>query len=225
MELSARINEILASRPCCNLATVAVADLPERERSFFQSSRKGEWTAVALAHHITHRDEWRWYAVGADGERSPADDHLREVCRGIRDELQRAGYPAEIVAYPAESGLQFRYVAQSAGLGRIGVNAHLFHPAWGPWVHLRVMATPAPLDIRPAVSGDAFCNRCMRCVAECPAGAIAEDTFSGAACRAYRAAQGEYVPFGPDREYRYCLRCLLACPQGRRPEGFQRPCP
>lgn len=58
--------------------------------------------------------------------------------------------------YPGESGLQFRFVAEAAGLGRVGTNAFLFHPAWGPWVHLRVMATTAELEVRPKLSGEQF---------------------------------------------------------------------
>jgi epoxyqueuosine reductase QueG len=177
-------------------------------------------TAVVLAHHITRKEEWTWYATDSGGEHCGADDHAKDVCGKIRAELANAGYPAEVVKYPEESGLQFRFVAQAAGLGKIGVNAHLFHPAWGPWVHLRVLATAAQLEIRPRTTGDQFCSGCMLCITECPAKAISAETFSGNACRAYRKNRGEYVPYGEKKEYRYCLRCLLICPRGKRPDGF-----
>jgi epoxyqueuosine reductase len=210
---------ILEAWPCCALATVPVPELPARERSFFAGFMPAARTAIALAHHVTRAGEWTWYATAAGGERCAADDHARSVCRKIRARLIRAGHPAAIVPYPGTSGLQFRYVAQAAGLGAIGLNAFLFHPAWGPWVHLRVLATTARLDIRPSRAGEQLCDRCGRCVPACPAGAIGDGAFSGRLCRAWRQARGEYEPHGPLGELRYCKRCIMVCPRGQRPSA------
>jgi epoxyqueuosine reductase QueG len=213
---------LLDAWPCCTLATVRIPDLPERERSFFSDFMPAARTAIALGHHVTTEEEWTWYATGAGGEQCAADDHARELCEMIRTELIQSGYETEIVNYPGASGLQFRYVAQAAGLGAIGMNAFLFHPTWGPWIHLRVIATTAKLGIHPKMSGDQVCDQCTLCVTECPAGAISDGAFSGLQCRSYRKAQGEYEPYGPRGELRYCKRCVWVCPRGQRPQKGDR---
>jgi len=208
--------------PCCILATVRILDLPEKERSFFADFMPSARTAIILGHHITTEGEWTWYAGGAGREHCAADDHARELCEIIKAELVQSGHETEIVNYPGTSGLKFRFVTEAAGLGAIGLNAFLFHPAWGPWIHLRVVATTAILDIHPTISGDQLCNRCMLCIAECPADAISDGAFEGLKCLSYRKSQGEYDPYGPNGEFRYCMRCAWICPQGQRPQELDK---
>jgi epoxyqueuosine reductase len=210
-------DDVLREFSCCNLAAVPVSELPRREQTYFETFMPEARTAITLAHHITTEEEWKWNVTEAGAERCGADDHAREVCERLRSEIVHSGGKAKLVKYPGESGLQFRFVAQASGLGTIGVNAFLFHPAWGPWVHLRVMATDAELDIRPDIPGRQTCTRCLLCLPECPAGAISEEGFSGQRCRSFRGARGEYEPWGPERELRYCERCIRICPQGRKP--------
>ena len=217
MTIKEKVLQILESSTCCNLATVPVAGLQERERVFLASFMPKVVTAIALAHHIVTEEEWTWYAPGNSLERCAADDHLRDVCQEIKKELEKRGYETEIVKYPLESGLQFRFVAEAAGLGKIGNNAFLFHPVWGPWVHLRVMGTTANLDLQPEVSGDQFCDECGLCISECPAQAISENSFQGLQCRSYRKARGEYDPQGANGLLPYCKRCILVCPKGDLP--------
>ena len=88
----------------------------------------GAVTAIALLHRITNEEEWTWYATADGGERCAADDHLRDLALAIKDALEQEGHDAELVKYPGISGLQFRFVAEAAGLGSIGTNAFLFHP-------------------------------------------------------------------------------------------------
>ena len=209
------VTQLFDKWSCCSLATAALPLLPQRERAFFSSFMPTARTAIALGHHITTEAEWTWYATPDGGEHCAADD--LEVCQAIKGALMHLEHDAEIVGYPGTSGLQFRYVAQAAGLGEIGANAFLFHPQWGPWVHLRVIATTAEIDIRTQISGSQLCNHCGLCSAECPAGAISEDSFDGVQCRTYRETRGEYEPFGPSREFKYCNQCVMACPQCHRP--------
>jgi epoxyqueuosine reductase QueG len=208
--------------PCCTLTTVRILDLLEQERSFFASFMPRAHTAITLGHHVTTEEEWTWYATTAGGEHCAADDHAKDFCEAIKLELIKIGHQAELVSYPGESGLQFRYVAQASGLGVIGTNAFLFHPTWGPWIHLRVVATTAVLDIHPNVSGNQLCNQCALCISECPAGAISRDAFDGLLCRSYRRARGEYEPFGLRGEFRYCKRCVWVCPLGQQPQKRNR---
>jgi epoxyqueuosine reductase QueG len=209
---------LLDAWPCWTLATVRILDLPERERSFFADFMPAARTAITLWHHVTTEEEWTWYETGAGVEHCAADDHTRELCEMIKAELIQPGHETEIVNYPRTSGLQFRFVAQAAGLGTIGMNAFLFHPTWGPWIHLRVIATTAKLDIHPKISCDQLCNQCALYVTECPAGAISDGAFLGLQCRSYREAQGEYEPYGPRAELRWCKRCVWVCPLGQRPQ-------
>ncbi len=203
--------------PCCTLAAVPVQALAERERQFFASFMPDAVTAIVVAHHIVTEEEWTWYSNVSGVESCDADDHLRGQCGAIRDQLVGQGYHARLVKYPGESGLQFRFVAEVARLGVIGTNAFLFHPTWGPWVHIRVMGTTAELDIRPESPGDQFCDECGLCISECPAWAISQNTFAGLRCRSYRKARGEYEPHGPRGLLPYCLRCIWVCPKGRQP--------
>ena len=48
----------------------------------------------------------------------------------LKDELENRGFKAKIVPYPNESGLEFRNVVKSSGIGQIGKNAFLIHPNW-----------------------------------------------------------------------------------------------
>lgn len=203
--------------PCCNLAAVPIQALAERERKFFASFMTDAATAIVMAHHVVTEEEWTWYSPVGSQERCDADDHLRGVCEAIKGQLAQEGYQANLVKYPTQSGLQFRFVAEAAGLGRIGTNAFLFHPEWGPWVHLRVMGTTAELDLRPELSGDQFCDACGLCISECPAQAISQDNFEGLRCRSYRRARGEYEPHGPRGLLPYCLGCVWVCPKGKQP--------
>ena len=129
----------------------------------------------------------------------------------------RPRFPTKIVPYPGQSGLQFRFVAQSAGAGEIAKNAFLLHQQWGPCIHLRVLATQAPTKNRPrrVIS---VCNDCGACVSACPAGAIQDNIFDGLKCRQFRKARGEYNPIEPEHEPRYCEICADMCPIGPRPD-------
>ena len=173
-------------------------------------------TAVVVGHHVATKEEWKWYVSANGREHCAADDHTRNLCLQLKEALIKQGFPTEVVPYPGESGLQFRFVAQSAGAGEIAKNAFLLHPQWGPWIHLRVLATQAPTKNKPrrVIS---VCNDCGACVSACPAGAIEDNTFDGLRCRRFRKARGEYNPIGPKHELRYCEICADICPIGPKP--------
>lgn len=202
--------------PCCPLATVRVDALPDRESQFFARFVAHAVTAMVLLHHVVTEKEWTWYANESDGEHCDADDHARDRCHMIRGELVRLGHDTELVKYPGKTGLQFRSLAQAAGLATIGMSAFLFHPIWGPRVHLRVLATTAELEVRPQLSGDELCDRCGLCLLECPAKATSEDSFVGLQCRSYREARGEYKPHSPNGLLLYCKRCVDVCSKGQQ---------
>jgi epoxyqueuosine reductase len=202
---------------CCSFWTVAVSGLAVREKGFLNDFMPGAKTAVVVGHHVVTKEEWTWYATANGGEHCAADDHTRDVCIQLKQALVTHGFPTEVVPYPGESSLQFRFVAQAAGAGEIGKNAFLLHPQWGPWMHLRVLATQAPTKTKPT-DVTSVCNACGACVSACPAGAIQDKTFDGLRCRRHRKAKGEYTPVGSMQEFRYCKICADICPIGRKPE-------
>lgn len=207
---------VLAHRPCCRAWAVPVSLLQERERVFFAAFASDCETAVVLGHHVTTMTEWTWYARGEDREGCAADDHTQAICEELTRAFSQNGYTSAIVPYPGKSGLWFRDVAQVAVAGEIGINAFLLHPEWGPWIHLRVFTTNAPVHNAP-VPIDRVCVECDACISACPAGAITRDGFDGLTCRSYREEKGEYTPVGPDRELEYCAICADVCPVGEKP--------
>jgi hypothetical protein len=102
------------------LASVKVTGLPDRENRFFGDFMPEAVTAIVLLHHVTTEEEWTWYATADGGERCAADDHLKDLALAIKDALEQEGHVAKLVKYPRISGLQFRFVAEAAGLGSIG---------------------------------------------------------------------------------------------------------
>ncbi len=211
------VKAIVDPLTCCDVWTVSIDALGNREAAFFQGFMPTAKSAVVLGHHVVTEEEWQWYAMEDGGERCAADDHTKGVCKDLERALETHGYPAEIVPYPGESGLQFRFVAQAAGAGEIGTNAFLLHPAWGPWIHLRVLATEAHTKSKRKANSVQVCDSCGACILACPAGAIQDAVFDGLLCRRYRAAQGEYTPVGPQRALRWCTLCADICPLGQRP--------
>ena len=64
-----------------------------------------------------------------------------------------------------------RHAAYLAGLGSFGVSNMLLTPAYGPRVRFASVLTAAELPPDP-VREKELCTRCMRCIEECPAGAL-----------------------------------------------------
>lgn len=73
---------------------------------------------------------------------------------------------------PREINLNVRIAAVACGLGEIGWSKVFLHPKFGPRVRLGTILTDAVLEPDPLVEPGALCNRCMRCVKDCPGGAI-----------------------------------------------------
>jgi epoxyqueuosine reductase len=213
------VKAIVDPLACCDVWTVSVTALDRREAEFFHGFMSMAKTAIVLGHHVVTEEEWQWYVTEKGTEHCAADDHAKEVSEGLQQALETRGFSTEVVPYPGESGLQFRFVAQAAGAGVIGMNAFLLHPEWGSWIHLRVLATEAATGTKRVGQYAQVCNACGVCISACPAGAVQDTCFDGLQCRRYRRAKGEYVPVGPQRELRWCTICAQCCPIGDKPKA------
>ena len=104
-----------------------------------------------------------------------------------------------------------RHAAYLAGLGTFGVSNMLLTPAFGPRVRFASVLTAAELPPDPVLAGD-LCTRCMRCIEECPAGALEPGDYPASltdkrAC-AERSADLVHRHISP------CGRCIAVCPVG-----------
>jgi ferredoxin len=96
----------------------------------------------------------------------PTSASLREF--GPRGASPKPGMP------PREITMQLRIAAALAGIGEIGWSKVFMTEEFGPRQRLGMLLTDAVLEPDPIVVGK-LCDRCKRCVKECPGGAIPKD--------------------------------------------------
>jgi epoxyqueuosine reductase len=109
-----------------------------------------------------------------------------------------------------------RALAARAGLGFIGKNHMLIHPALGPQIFLAEIITNLRLQTDEPVTDD--CTGCNKCVQACPTGALQPDgQFNANKCISYLTIEykGDISPDFAERIHDRlfgCDECVLACP-------------
>jgi len=73
---------------------------------------------------------------------------------------------------PREINLNVRIAGVACGVGEIGWSKVFLTKKFGPRVRLGTILTDAELEPDPLIEPETLCNRCMRCVKDCPGGAI-----------------------------------------------------
>ncbi|MCL2517474.1 MAG: hypothetical protein FWF15_02810 [Oscillospiraceae bacterium] len=73
---------------------------------------------------------------------------------------------------PANIATSIRLMAVGAGVGEMGHSKVFLNPKFGPRVRLDSIMTDAELEPDPMIKPGTLCNKCGRCVKDCPADAI-----------------------------------------------------
>ncbi len=102
------------------------------------------------------------------------EDHGWEAVPVYPGVPERAGLRQPVAAgRPApEINLNVRIAAVACGLGEIGWSKVLLTKKYGPRVRIGTILTDAKLEADPLIPPGTLCNRCLRCVKDCPGNAI-----------------------------------------------------
>jgi ferredoxin len=110
-------------------------------------------------------------------------------------------------------------LAERAGLGFVGKNTLLIHPALGSAFNLGFILTQSEVE-GPPPRRMPSCGTCRRCLEVCPTGALAAPyTLDARRCIAYLTIEAETVPDEPRERWGYiygCDLCQAVCPFNRR---------
>lgn len=173
--------------------------------------------------HSAKDPQLDWFESGD----TPGNRYLREISDKLKDWLrEKHDIKAQPLPYHVErGGLFLKDAAVLSGLGIIGRNNLLIHPAWGPRIRFRSILIAGDLKATPALEGFSPCETCKGyCYKACPVKAFPEGKFRRPICREHVNAGVEYkVPDEATNEtgkryfvIKYCRACEWVCPVGRK---------
>jgi epoxyqueuosine reductase len=103
--------------------------------------------------------------------------------------------------------LSLKHAGQLAGIGVFGKNTLLYTPRYGCMVKLGALLVSNELEPDPVMEYDMGCDNCGQCVAECPSGAIMDNTVLQKPCRQQAHFKNE-----KGYELMVCNTCRKVCP-------------
>jgi len=150
-----------------------------------------------------------------------ARQYLRatNISIALAEYIRALGYPARAHISGSNYQIMLPPVAHEAGLGELGRLGYLVTPKFGPRVRLGVVTTDLPLVLdEPITFGlQDFCEKCLKCAANCPSAAIVKNGKSD-----QRGVEKWQLDI--ERCYRYwrlagtdCGLCMKVCPYSHPP--------
>ncbi len=158
-------------------------------------------------------------------------DYHRAMKRRMRDfvrELEQdMGSTVGARWYVDDGPMLDRAAANRAGIGWFGKNTNILTPEFGSWVFLGQVITD--LDLEPDAPLKKSCGTCVRCIEDCPTGAIvAPYVVDNARCISYLTIENrgpiprELRPLMQDWVFG-CDICQDVCPVNRKAQAAIQP--
>ena len=191
---------------------------------------------VALQYHPLYIEEgerqpepsgdlWRRVARYARGK--DYHDVMGERLRTLEDRVRAAFPGCETRRYVDTGPVLERELAARTGIGAVGKNTMLLHPAGGSWFLLGELFLG--LDLAPDQPLADLCGSCTRCLDACPTGALAEPyRLDSNRCISYWTIEHR-GPLPPEARRMVggwvfgCDVCQEVCPWNAAPAGAVHP--
>jgi epoxyqueuosine reductase QueG len=178
------------------------------------------WAVLVFA--IPIRDEVLWVWHKQDGNRTLfANGILAQTADRVQAFLTAENVASVDVPRTFARRISLTVLGELAGLGTRGINNLLLHPRHGSWLQLHALLVEEELP-QDAPLHESVCISCLRCVAACPADALAvEMGFFAARCARLVASPWDSKSKAialTANSYIECAECIASCPIGEQPE-------
>lgn len=153
-----------------------------------------------------------------------------EVMRGYRraarivvaiaEHIRAMGWPAKAHADPKAGAFLHIPHAIEAGLGQLGKHGSMINREYGSNFRLAAVTTDLPLSVDAPVDigVDDLCMSCLRCVNDCPPGAIGNEKSVVRGVEKWYVDFDKCVPYFA--EHAGCSICIEVCPWSEPGRGF-----
>ena len=159
-------------------------------------------------------------------------DYHRAMKRRMKQlvlELEkRMDIPLEAKWYVDDGPMLDRAAAARSGLGWFGKNTNILTSSHGSWILLGQIITD--LELEPAAPLNKNCGACVRCIEDCPTGAIIAFVVDNARCISYQTIENKGIipleirPLIGDWIFG-CDICQDVCPVNRKTHKPLEPIP
>ena len=186
-----------------------------------------------------------WQEGGTEGEESCLEgrgrvaryawvrDYHRAMKHRMRNFVQSLESELDLAVaakwYVDDGPMLDRAAANRAGIGWFGKNTNILTPSFGSWVFLGQVITD--LELEPDAPLKKSCGSCVRCIADCPTGAlVAPYVLDNARCISYQTIENrgaiprDLRPLMQDWVFG-CDICQDVCPVNRKAREAGQPIP